>query len=147
MPAESLQELAQEAFDAGIALLKKNHELYPYAMVQNAAGKITYVAKQMESEHPKTEDVIRGLLDLFRNVYSEADAVALGRDVRIRESDGQAQDALTVLVERRSGESWEYYLVYQRNGDEYEFGKLTVSHPGPVVFATDDSIRARFFQL
>jgi hypothetical protein len=117
MNRKDIECLADEIIYVAQHLLEKQGEFFPFAEVMDNNGKITIVGAYTGEEHPKSQELIDGLISGLRKMANngEISAAGLGLDTRITDpATNKKSDAICARLENRNAEAIEVYLPYTK---------------------------------
>lgn len=130
-----LDRLADATIAAARNFLDRNGEFIPFPMAIKADGELALIGLQQPEtpEIPLSQDVIDGIVDLFRDRRDSIRALAIGADVRLASED---LDAIEVRLEHREGVSLSVLVPYLRDSldESYEYEEPRVQVGEPVIW-------------
>lgn len=138
---DSASQLAQDDLDGLLnsalpfaqQMLDERGEFFPYGVALSAAGEARMVAGDPgQGEHPRSQDVLRTIVEGLRRERDNLRAVALVADVRMADSD-----AVRVELEHSEGPTMAVLLPYtkKRLRRTVEFGNLAATAAAPSVWS------------
>lgn len=131
-----LDRLADATIAAARNFLDRNGEFIPFPMAIKADGELALIGLQQPEtpEIPVPQDVIDGIIDLFRDRRDSIRALAIGADVRLA---GEDLDAIEVRLEHREGVSLSVLVPYLRDSldESYEYEEPRAQVGEPVIWA------------
>jgi hypothetical protein len=130
-----LDRLADATIAAARNFLDRNGEFIPFPMAIKADGELALIGLQQPEtpEVPLSQDVIDGIVDLFRDRRDSIRALAIGADVRLA---GEDLDAIEVRLEHREGVSLSVLVPYLRDSldETYEYEEPRAQVGEPVIW-------------
>jgi hypothetical protein len=130
-----LDRLADATVAAARNFLDRNGEFIPFPMAIKADGELALIGLQQPEtpEIPLPQDVIDGIIDLFRDRRDSIRALAIGADVRLASED---LDAIEVRLEHREGVSLSVLVPYLRDSldESYEYEEPRAQVGEPVIW-------------
>jgi hypothetical protein len=130
-----LDRLADATIAAARNFLDRNGEFIPFPMAIKADGELALIGLQQPEtpEIPLSQDVIDGIIDLFRDRRDSIRALAIGADVRLATED---LDAIEVRLEHREGVSLSVLVPYLRDSldESYEYEEPRAQVGEPVIW-------------
>jgi hypothetical protein len=138
MSRPDLDEMLNALLPFAKQMLETYGEFIPFAATMSANGEVTSVGGDIGDEHPKSQDMIDFLTDVFLNqaLAGEIKASGICIDARvIPPGDTEKTDAILARLEHRDGEAVDVYLPYRKSGpDKITYGDLFASEGTPRVF-------------
>jgi hypothetical protein len=132
---DDLDRLADATIAAARNFLDRNGEFIPFPMAIKADGELALIGlKQPEvPEIPNSQDVIDGIVDLFRERRDSIRALAIAADVRLADED---IEAIEVRLEHRDGISMSVLVPYLRDSldETYEYEEARAQASEPVIW-------------
>jgi len=100
-PKEECEVLMNELLPVASTFLNKNGEFYPFGSVLKIDGQVEQVAFYDGDEFPKSEDVIKNLINVFhqRALNSEIKASGIIWDAKVVCPDNTKSDAIAISLE------------------------------------------------
>ncbi|HEY3195101.1 MAG TPA: hypothetical protein VGK42_07690 [Candidatus Dormibacteraeota bacterium] len=97
-------------------MLRKRGAFYPFGDVMTIDGEVTLTAADPGTDHPPTEEMMDLLLAGMRTqaAAGQIRAAGLCYDVRIRDRDGNATDAIAVSLEHKAGDTARVLMPYSK---------------------------------
>jgi hypothetical protein len=133
---DDLDRLADATIAAARNFLDRNGEFIPFPIAIKADGELALIGLQQPetTEIPLSQDVIDGIVDLFRDRRDSLRALAIGADVRIADED---IEAIEVRLEHREGVSLSVLVPYLRDSldETYEYEEPRVQPGDPAIWA------------
>jgi hypothetical protein len=117
-----LDSLADATIAAARHFLDRSGDFIPFPMAVKADGELALIGlNQPESpETPQAQDVVDGIIDLFRDRRDSIRALAIGANVQI---PSEVTDAIEVRLEHRDGICITVLVPYRLDplDDSYEY--------------------------
>ncbi|HEY5320421.1 MAG TPA: hypothetical protein VIJ76_06065 [Galbitalea sp.] len=130
-----LDRLADATIAAARNFLDRNGEFIPFPMAIKADGELALIGLQQPEtpQIPLSQDVIDGIIELFRDRRDSIRALAIGADVRLA---GEDLDAIEVRLEHREGVSLSVLVPYLRDSldETYEYEEPRAQVGEPVIW-------------
>jgi hypothetical protein len=130
-----LDRLADATIAAARNFLERNGEFIPFPMAIKADGELALIGLEQPQtpEIPLSEEVIDGIVDLFRDRRDSIRALAIGADVQI---PSEATDAIEVRLEHRDGICISVLVPYRLDplDDSYEYDEPRAQAGEPVIW-------------
>lgn len=98
-------------------MLEKYGEFIPFAAAMSPSGEIASVGGDIGTEHPKSQEIIDFLTDIFQRQALAGDLKACGICIDSRViPPGQTEksDAILARLEHQDGETVDVYLPYRK---------------------------------
>jgi hypothetical protein len=119
---DDLDRLADVTIAAARNFLDRNGQFIPFPMAVKADGELALIGlTQPETpEVPLAQEVIEGIVELFRDRRDSIRALAIAADVQV---PSELTDAIEVRLEHRDGISISVLVPYRRDplDDSYEY--------------------------
>ncbi len=133
---DDLDRLADATIAAARNFLDRNGEFIPFPMAVKADGELALIGLQQPetAEVPNPQDVIDGIVELFRTRRDSIRALAIGADVRIPDDD---IDAIEVRLEQRDGVSMTVLIPYIRDSldETFEYEEPRAQPGDPFIWS------------
>ena len=130
-----LDRLADATVAAARNFLDRNGEFIPFPMAIKSDGELALIGLQQPDvpEVPLSQDVIDGIVELFRDRRDSIRALAIGIDVHI---EGEDLDAIEVRLEHREGISLSVLIPYLRDplDENYEYEEPRAQAGDPAIW-------------
>ncbi|HEY4269816.1 MAG TPA: hypothetical protein VGM94_16660 [Galbitalea sp.] len=119
---DDLDRLADVTIAAARNFLDRNGQFIPFPMAVKADGELALVGLTQPDtpEYPVVQDVVDGIVDLFRDRRDSIRALAIASDVTI---PSEQVDAIEVRLEHRDGIAITVLVPYRADplDDSYEY--------------------------
>jgi hypothetical protein len=126
-PKQESERLMNDILPLAQRMLREYGEFYPYGGYIKPDGEIVHVgAKHLETDHPKSNDLIHILRSSFQDMAraNECKAVAIICDVRVTApGSDQKTDAIQVILDHVDDYSVRIFFPYQIAKQEVVYGK------------------------
>jgi hypothetical protein len=109
-------------------MLQKHGEFFPIGNVMALDGSVSMIGTDVGADRPPSAEVIDALVAGMRAkaAAGEIRAVGICYDVRIRDADGKATDAIAVGLEHRGGDAATVFMPYSKGRfSGLKFGQLS----------------------
>jgi hypothetical protein len=133
---DDLDRLADVTIAAARNFLDRNGQFIPFPMAVKADGELALVGLTQPDtpEYPVVQDVVDGIVDLFRDRRDSIRALAIASDVTI---PSEQVDAIEVRLEHRDGIAITVLLPYRADplDDSYEYDEPRAQEGEHVIWA------------
>ena len=133
---DDFDRLAEVTIAAARNFLDRNGEFIPFPMAVKSDGEVALIGldQPVTPEVPIAEDVVRGIVDLFRQRKDSIRALAIGADVQV---PSQATDAIEVRLEHQDGACITVLVPYRLDplDDSYTYDEPLVEEGTPAIWA------------
>jgi hypothetical protein len=132
---DDFDRLAEVTIAAARNFLDRNGEFIPFPMAVKSDGELALIGlEQPETpEVPIAEDVVRGIVGLFRERKDSIRALAIGADVQV---PSEATDAIEVRLEHQDGTCITVLVPYRLDplDDSYTYDEPLVEAGSRVIW-------------
>ncbi|HEY2642847.1 MAG TPA: hypothetical protein VGI56_03750 [Galbitalea sp.] len=133
---DDFDRLAEVTIAAARNFLDRNGEFIPFPMAVKSDGEVALIGldQPITPEVPVAEDVIHGIVELFRQRKDSIRALAIGADVQV---PSQATDAIEVRLEHRDGVCITVLVPYRLDplDDSYTYDEPLVEEGTQAIWA------------
>ena len=132
---DDFDRLAEVTIAAARNFLDRNGEFIPFPMAVKSDGEVALIGvdQPVTPEVPVPEDVIHGIVELFRQRKDSIRALAIGADVQV---PSQATDAIEVRLEHQDGACITVLVPYRLDplDDSYTYDEPLVEEGTPAIW-------------
>jgi hypothetical protein len=132
---DDFDRLAEVTIAAARSFLDRNGEFIPFPMAVKSDGEVALIGLEqpVTPEVPVPEDVIHGIVELFRQRKGSIRALAIGADVQV---PAQATDAIEVRLEHQDGACITVLVPYRLDplDDSYTYDEVIVEDGTPAIW-------------
>lgn len=133
---DDLDRLADVTIAAARNFLDRNGQFIPFPMAVKADGELALIGLVQPDtpEYPVVEEVVDGIVDLFRDRRDSIRALAIASDVTI---PSEQVDAIEVRLEHRDGIAITVLVPYRADplDDSYEYDEPRAQEGEHVIWA------------
>jgi hypothetical protein len=130
-----LDSLADATIAAARNFLERNGDFIPFPMAVKADGELALIGlnQPQSADVPQAQDVIDGIIGLFRERRDSIRALAIGTNVQI---PSEAMDAIEVRLEHREGICISVLVPYRLDSldDSYEYEEPRAQAGDPAIW-------------
>ena len=133
---DDFDRLAETTIGAARNFLDRNGEFIPFPMVVKSDGELVLIGLDQPASPtaPASNEVISGIVTLFRERRDSIRALAIGADVTV---PAEATDAIEVRLEHRDGLAITLLVPYQIDSldDSYVYDEARVQAGNRVIWS------------